>query len=472
MIRKKKNLITRGLFLILAICGSFGPRELAAQSCPTEWEWDFGRRVERGIQAGAAGLSFEVGLFLGWTLDATVKGNVTNDSSQNEICVDYTGAPGGTFGMDMGLEVVAEICAKYDLPFPVPDIDFCADVPGIPTADFRITDRENFASLVLGEERSLSDSLVNKCVSANFSPIPGVPAGLELCGDGNLGFILRGNNVQNTCGRYTGACVSCPELCQTVSSTWNGDIRPTGSLRFRPCAFVDPPILPRQNVCVPAAVTVPLPIPGRTDLRLSGNRSCDLSSRPCSECGEPIAECRQEGAACRDRCVEGCLEGCQQSRQRCRADCDRLPIFQRPICLARCAAEFTACTANCFRQSAVCVDGCNQTERRCIAAAIASCLNGGDFIRGDCNDDGVVDISDGSYLLNWLFLGGPPLPCLAAGDPNVDGGVDISDASYLLNFLFLGGPPPASPFPACGPGERPTDETLGCEAPTACAQSA
>ncbi len=92
------------------------------------------------------------------------------------------------------------------------------------------------------------------------------------------------------------------------------------------------------------------------------------------------------------------------------------------------------------------------------------------FLRGDLNGDGAVNISDPSYLLNWLFLGGPALPCQAAGDANGDSAVDVSDAIFLLNFLFLGGPAPRDPFPACGPGKLATDQTLGCETPSDCGQ--
>ena len=45
------------------------------------------------------------------------------------------------------------------------------------------------------------------------------------------------------------------------------------------------------------------------------------------------------------------------------------------------------------------------------------------------------------------------------GDSNSDGATDISDASFSLNFLFLGGPaPPAPGVESCGPD--PTDDML------------
>jgi PKD repeat protein len=65
------------------------------------------------------------------------------------------------------------------------------------------------------------------------------------------------------------------------------------------------------------------------------------------------------------------------------------------------------------------------------------------ILRGDANRDGVIDISDVVYLLNYLFIHGPaPVP-LAAGDATCDGLVDASDLVYLLNYLFASGPAPS-----------------------------
>jgi hypothetical protein len=62
------------------------------------------------------------------------------------------------------------------------------------------------------------------------------------------------------------------------------------------------------------------------------------------------------------------------------------------------------------------------------------------FVRGDANDDNEVNISDPTYTLQWLFLGGAGPVCQAAADANGDGEVNISDPTYTLRFLFLGGP--------------------------------
>jgi hypothetical protein len=68
------------------------------------------------------------------------------------------------------------------------------------------------------------------------------------------------------------------------------------------------------------------------------------------------------------------------------------------------------------------------------------------FKCGDANANGVVDVTDVLYLINYLFLvpPGPAPKPLAAGDVNCDGVINVSDVLYLINFLFLipPGPPP------------------------------
>jgi len=64
------------------------------------------------------------------------------------------------------------------------------------------------------------------------------------------------------------------------------------------------------------------------------------------------------------------------------------------------------------------------------------------FVSGDASNDETVDVSDVVYLINYLFISGPPPIALPSGDANCDGGVDISDVVYLINYLFIHGPAP------------------------------
>ncbi len=90
------------------------------------------------------------------------------------------------------------------------------------------------------------------------------------------------------------------------------------------------------------------------------------------------------------------------------------------------------------------------------------------FKRGDCNDDGNVNLADAVCILNWLFSGGDAPGCVAATNTNSDDVANISDATSLLNFLFSGGPAPAQPYPDCGPSALPADKALSCENPRDC----
>ena len=80
-----------------------------------------------------------------------------------------------------------------------------------------------------------------------------------------------------------------------------------------------------------------------------------------------------------------------------------------------------------------------------------------DFVRGDCNQDGAVQIADAISLLGGLFGGVPLGDCLAACEMHDDdASPDIADAVFLLQHLFTAGPPPAEPYPDCGVGASPT----------------
>lgn len=75
-----------------------------------------------------------------------------------------------------------------------------------------------------------------------------------------------------------------------------------------------------------------------------------------------------------------------------------------------------------------------------------------EWIRGDVNGDGFVDISDPVGLLAALFQGVEATPaCEAALDASNDTRVDITDAVYLLTFLFQGTVKLAPPYPDPAP---------------------
>ena len=100
----------------------------------------------------------------------------------------------------------------------------------------------------------------------------------------------------------------------------------------------------------------------------------------------------------------------------------------------------------------------NGLSRALICAALVFSLRPGlanpddevPFVRGDPNEDGIVDMSDAVFILNHLFLGGIMPPCRPVMDVNGDGGLDLGDPIHMLTYLFQQGEPPTTPFPDCG----------------------
>jgi thiol-disulfide isomerase/thioredoxin len=65
------------------------------------------------------------------------------------------------------------------------------------------------------------------------------------------------------------------------------------------------------------------------------------------------------------------------------------------------------------------------------------------YICGDCNNDGIIDVADVVYLINYLFRSGaPPIPIECVGDCNNDDSVDVADVVFLINYLFRSGAAP------------------------------
>jgi len=59
-----------------------------------------------------------------------------------------------------------------------------------------------------------------------------------------------------------------------------------------------------------------------------------------------------------------------------------------------------------------------------------------DVISGDANSDGIVDVADLVYLINYLYRGKWPPSPESLGDFTQDGEVDVSDVVALINYLF------------------------------------
>lgn len=68
-----------------------------------------------------------------------------------------------------------------------------------------------------------------------------------------------------------------------------------------------------------------------------------------------------------------------------------------------------------------------------------------EYIRGDANVDGIVDVGDVVFLVSYLYRNGPAPDPLWVGDANCDDIINVGDIVYLVSYLYRGGPPPGCP---------------------------
>ena len=85
-----------------------------------------------------------------------------------------------------------------------------------------------------------------------------------------------------------------------------------------------------------------------------------------------------------------------------------------------------------------------------LYAAVDHGWLGAEFVRGDANSDGAINLADVTYITDWVYLSGSEPTCIEACDVQDDGNVDAADAVYLAAHLFSSGSPPAAPFSSCG----------------------
>ncbi len=63
-------------------------------------------------------------------------------------------------------------------------------------------------------------------------------------------------------------------------------------------------------------------------------------------------------------------------------------------------------------------------------------------VAGDVDYNGSVDVGDLTFLVAYLFQGGPPPPIADLADVDASCAVDVGDLTYLVAYLFQSGPAP------------------------------
>ncbi len=65
-----------------------------------------------------------------------------------------------------------------------------------------------------------------------------------------------------------------------------------------------------------------------------------------------------------------------------------------------------------------------------------------EWLCGDCNGDGSVNVSDAVGIINYVFVNGAEPDPYESGDVNCDAVVNVSDAVYIINYVFVSGSAP------------------------------
>ena len=61
---------------------------------------------------------------------------------------------------------------------------------------------------------------------------------------------------------------------------------------------------------------------------------------------------------------------------------------------------------------------------------------------GDLNGDGLIDVGDIVFLVDYLYRNGDAPDPVEIADVNCDGVVNVGDVVYLVSYLYKGGPAP------------------------------
>jgi hypothetical protein len=67
----------------------------------------------------------------------------------------------------------------------------------------------------------------------------------------------------------------------------------------------------------------------------------------------------------------------------------------------------------------------------------------GEFVKGDLDHSGTIDILDVALLIDHLYISLRPLPYPELADMDARPGVSLGDVFFLIKYLFLGGPAPS-----------------------------
>jgi len=90
------------------------------------------------------------------------------------------------------------------------------------------------------------------------------------------------------------------------------------------------------------------------------------------------------------------------------------------------------------------------------------------FVRGDADDNGIINLTDAIFNLNYLFIGGAEPTCQDSADADNNGSLQLTDGVFILMFLFNGGAPPPDPGAECGVDPADPADAMACDTYDSC----
>jgi len=85
-----------------------------------------------------------------------------------------------------------------------------------------------------------------------------------------------------------------------------------------------------------------------------------------------------------------------------------------------------------------------EVVKMCLATLVSEAYTIG-YVVGDPTRDGIINIADVLFLINYLYKGGEAPDPAETGDVTCDGITNIDDVVFLINYLYKHGPAPPDP---------------------------
>ncbi len=152
---------------------------------------------------------------------------------------------------------------------------------------------------------------------------------------------------------------------------------------------------------------------------------------------------------------------------------DTIEVLRNGVRVAELGADQTRHTDTAFNETGTfcyrvltSLGGISSTSSNESCAEVTGAV--AEFLRGDADGNGCVDLAD-SIFIDVFLRGGPEPGCLDAADADDNGVIDGTDSALVSVYALTGAAMPPFPGPLeCGADPIDIADALGCVSYTAC----